>query len=71
MKSILLSGGINVFVNNEEWELLEKYKDQLIDRKKLKERQAFIADKLHRRGVLKIKKENNNVFYKLNKNGFI
>lgn len=71
MKTILLNGGINVFVTNEEWDLISEYKDNPILRKKLSEREAVIADKLHKRGVLTIKKENKEVIYKLNKNGFI
>jgi hypothetical protein len=71
MKSILLSGGINVFLNNEEWDLLEANKDKPIYRKKLKEREALIAERLHKRGILKIKRENNEIYYKINKNGFI
>lgn len=71
MKTILLNGGINVFVTNEEWDLISEYQDNPILRKKLSEREAVIADKLHKRGVLKITRENKEVIYKLNKNGFI
>lgn len=71
MKTILLNGGINVFVTNEEWDLISEYQDNPILRKKLSERETVIADKLHKRGVLKITRENNEVIYKLNKNGFI
>ena len=70
MKTILVSGGINVFVTNEEWDLIQKHEGS-IDRKKLNEREVVVADKLHKRGVFRIFRENDNIFYKLNKNGFI
>jgi len=71
MKTVLLCGGINVFVTNEEWDFISQCNDKLIDRKKLSERQLVVADKLHKRGIFKITRENNNIYYKINKNGFI
>lgn len=71
MKKILVSGGIYVFLTNEEYKLLGMAKHQTIERKSLSDRQKYIASKLHQKGVFSCEKKENNTYYKINKNGII
>lgn len=72
MKKILVSGGIYIFVTNEEKKLIDnniRNGEFLIDFNKLTQREKLLAKKLHEKGVFACKKKKDKVYYVMNKNG--
>lgn len=67
MKSILVSGGIRYFLNNQEWDFLEK-NEFPITRKSLNENEMVIVSNLCKRGILKAFRKDEQLFYKKNIN---
>lgn len=72
MKKILVSGGIYVFVTNEEKKLIDdniENGELYIEFDKLSRREKLLAKKLHEKGVFSCKKKKDKVYYIINKNG--
>lgn len=66
MRMMLTKSGLQVFVNNNEWEFLDGQPDTF-NRADLDDREKHIASQLYRRGVLIAKKINDEIVYKRNK----
>ena len=67
MRTITGVGGISLFLNNKEWELIEE-KSEVFVRSSLKDDQKYLASQMHRRGILTASRVDNDIKYKLNKN---
>lgn len=67
MRTITGIGGISLFLNNKEWELIEE-KSEVFVRSSLKDDQKYLASQMHRRGILTASRVDNDIKYKLNKN---
>lgn len=72
MKKILISGGIYIFITNEEKNLIDnniKNGEFFINFDDLSHREKLIAKKLHEKGVFSCKRKKDKVYYIMNKNG--
>jgi len=70
MKSIVVAGGISVFLSFNENELLEKY-DYRLNLSELTDRDRYIASQLLHRGVLKHANANEGRMLILNQNKIV
>lgn len=67
MKIITGIGGISLFLNNKEWDLIQE-KSEVFMRSSLKDDQKYLASQMHRRGILTASRVDGDIKYKLNKN---
>jgi hypothetical protein len=65
MNSIIISGGIRYFINNQEHSFLNEKKFPL-DKKTLSENEMVIASNLYKRGILDAYRKNDNFYYIMN-----
>lgn len=67
MKSIVGAGGITIFVNGKEWDLIDAKSESFL-RSTLDDNEKYTASQMHRKGILSAKKINNDVRYTLSGN---
>jgi hypothetical protein len=73
MRAMITKGGIYTWLNIRENQFLEdmfETRDQLLEQKKLDEREQHIAQTLVSRGILEKVIDNKRVMYKLNINNY-
>lgn len=66
MRTVLTKSGLQVFVNNNEWDFINE-QPAIFKRVDLDDREKYMASQLCRRGVLIAKKVDDEIIYKLNK----
>jgi len=73
MRAMITKGGIYTWINSRESKFLEDkfdMRDQLLEQKKLNEREQHIAQTLVSRGILEKVIDSKSVMYKLNINNY-